>query len=185
VTTLTSAPVYDAATVARLFSITFSDAELAGFGSPPPGLNRYVTFFDPGWSILCLRTLVAHKGTVFYPQDWYYKEPFAAFTETPRYHQVRMEALEDSFGKTFAEQQALVPPDEEIPTARVVLMAVAIHFLATGERLFQNNYVRCGDEILWDSLVSVGHFGPDGVRIAHGAPNFSPADLGVVLSGKL
>jgi hypothetical protein len=65
----------------------------------------YVTFFDPGWSIVSLRFAVSGKG-IFYPQNWHANEPFAKL-EGPRYRQLQMTAVSDSFGKTFAEQTAL------------------------------------------------------------------------------
>ena len=52
-----------------------------------------------------------HRGTIFFPEDWYANEPFANLEELPRYRQIRMTALEGSFKKPFAEQQALLPTD--------------------------------------------------------------------------
>jgi hypothetical protein len=47
-----SAPVYDAATIATLLGISYTPEQLAAFGAPPPPLEGFLTFFDPGWSIL-------------------------------------------------------------------------------------------------------------------------------------
>jgi hypothetical protein len=77
VTTLTSAPVYDARSVGRLLDITFSEAEVEMFGSPPPALPGFISFFDPGWSIISLRGAVAERGRIFGHQTWYDDKPFA------------------------------------------------------------------------------------------------------------
>lgn len=115
---------------------------------------------------------------------WYIIESFAKFAEEPRYRQLQIEAVKDSFGKTYTEQQTLVPPGEEIPTARVVLTAMAIHFLATGERVFSDHYVRCVDETSGGRLVRVGYFARGGVYVYRAHPGRSGGDLGVVLSRK-
>ena len=130
-------PAYFVGTVAQLLGCQYSNKERAVFSHMQPATfpNGFMTFFDPGWSILALHELVANKR-IFCPQTWYDNEPFARLDEQPRYHQLQMEAVKDSFGKTFAEQQALVSPGEEIPMARVVLTGMIIHFLATGERLY-------------------------------------------------
>jgi len=49
--------------------------------SPLAELDGFVTFFDPGWSILHLREAVGAKGMSFYPQNWYDNEPFAKTRE--------------------------------------------------------------------------------------------------------
>jgi hypothetical protein len=149
----------------------------------PPARDGFVTFFDPGWSILRLRERVVGKG-IFYPQTWYDNEPFAKYEDQPRYRQLQMEAVKNSLSKTFAEQQALIPPVAEIPTARVVLTAMVIHFLATGERLFSDYWVRCVDQTSDGPLVFVGEFDPDGVRVNYWFPAYSSDDLGVVLARK-
>jgi hypothetical protein len=173
VTTLTSAPVYDGAAVARLYALFFrveefvelSVQQLSSYGSPPPGLNGYVTFFDPGCSLLTLRKVIRGVG-IIRSQDWYEYEPFAMLEEQPRYRQLQMEAVKDSFRKTFAEQQALVPPDADIPRARVVVMAMAVHCLASGERLFFDYCVRCQDKDSGGDSVCVGDFDRDGLRVS-------------------
>ncbi len=181
--TLKDAPIYNAETVSRLLEIPYDEEELAKLSNPPP-VPGYVTYFDPGWSILILRDAVSDKGSIVCPQNWYEDEPFADFEEELQYRQLRMAAVEDSFGKTFAEQQALVPPGLEIPTARVVLMAMAIRLLASGERLYPSCWVRCVDQTSYSSLVIVGGFDRGGVCVNAASPGYSDGDLGVVLSRK-
>ena len=68
-------PLYDAKTVASLLGIQYSEQELTGFGPSPDALPGYITFFDPGLSLLHLRETVCGKGIIFYPQDWYENQP--------------------------------------------------------------------------------------------------------------
>lgn len=72
--------------------------------------------------------------------------PVAQIANRTQLKQLGMEAVKDSFRKTFAQQRALVPPDLQIPAARVVAMAMLIHFLATCERIFPHYWVRCFDQ---------------------------------------
>jgi hypothetical protein len=127
--TQTHGVVYDALNLSGLLGIGTASAFTGFQPNPIPG---FVTFFDPGVSISLLRRLVAKKGTIFYPQSWYDNKP-------------------------FDEQQALLPTDEEIPSARVVVMGVVIHYLATGERLFPGCWVRCTDPDTVDVHVCVGN----------------------------
>ena len=115
-----TAPVQDAPTVASLLGITYSASEMKSFGPPPDPLDGFVTFFDPGWNILMLRSLAPkEKGRLFSDQSWYDTEPFAKTEELPRYHQVRIGPVTNSTRKSFDEQRKLLPAGEEVPTARV------------------------------------------------------------------
>jgi hypothetical protein len=40
------------------------------------------------------------------------------------------------------QQQKSLPQDEVAPTLREVMLAVLLHYLATGERMFSSHYVR-------------------------------------------
>jgi hypothetical protein len=164
-----SAPFYDALHVARVFGFDNPEVTLKTFYSTDPSpkpVASFITFFDPGWSIVHLRATIANKRTIFYPQTWYDNEPFAKIEELPRYRQLRMRAIKDSFGKSFDEQHALLlPNDEEVPEARVVMMGMVIHFLATGERLFPTHCIRCIDKISAGGHVVVGNFVSDGFHV--------------------
>ena len=160
-----TAPVHDAPTVASLLGITYTANELAALGPPPEPLEGFVTFFDPGLSILRIRDAVKGKGRVFWAQDWYDRELFAAAVDIPRYRQVRAGPVPNSFRKTFDEQTALLPEGEEVPSARAVVTALVIHFLATGERLLPNVYVRSADQTARGDRVCVGSFDSDGLYV--------------------
>ena len=181
----TTTPAYEAVHVAGLLGFMLpvsrpSDVQPRG----PQCLPGFVTFYDPGWSIVRLRDAVAKKGTIFFPQDWYDYEPFAQFDEQPRYRQLRMKALPGSFGKSFMEQQLLLPTDEVVPSARVVVMRMVIHFLATDERVFPNYSVRCIDQDLDGDRVNVGHFDADGLLVYRFWDDYNNSILGLSDSRK-
>ncbi len=111
-------------------------------------------------SILDIRGKVEHK--LFYSHDdaWYNEWAFARDKGEVGWHLVRKVPVADSTKKTWNEQQALLSKDEETPKAQVMVYTIIGHFLASGERLFENIYIRCSD--LLDSechRVYVGHFG--------------------------
>ena len=162
-----SAPVYDAGRVAELLGVRLSRKKLANFGPPPKPLKGYLTFFDPGWGILRLRRALAANGTghIFESQSWYNAKAFAKKTAPPRYRRLRMDVGKDSFNKSFAEQKALLAKGEEVPLARVVIMGMVIHFLATGERLFPAVWVRTLDTIGSGRRVDIGNFVGEGLAI--------------------
>jgi len=171
-----NAPVYDA----------FQCAQLLGEIDPvsaPEAREGFITFFDPGWSILRLRQSFANGG-FFFPQSWYDNEPFARFEEEPRYRQLRMEPVPGSLNKSFAKQQDLLI-EHEIPYARVVLMGMFIHFMATRERLFPDCYVRCVDQRSNGDRVYVGHFDCDGFRVLTHGDDYWDDNLGLASSRKL
>ncbi len=58
---------------------------------------------------------------------------------------VRKRPVNGSASKTWSEQQTLLSNDEEIPTARILIYTIIGHYLATKERLFKENYIRCVD----------------------------------------
>ena len=184
ITQLTDGPAYDAGHVSKLLGIGYTAEELASFGTPPRSLPDRVTFFDPGWSIVRLREAVTGKGQIFYAQSWYNTQDFATLEDQPRYRQLRMEAVKDSFSKIFADQQKLLLPDEEVPLARVVVMGMVIHFLSTGERLFPTSYVRCQDQGSDGSRVYVGRFAGAGLRVGGPWDDDPYSDIGLASARK-
>lgn len=82
----------------------------------------------------------------FWNQDWYNGEAFAKKTKPElRWYLVRKQAVKDSFSKTWTEQLTLLPEGEIVPKACVMVYTIILHFLTTGERLFEKDYVRCED----------------------------------------
>ena len=140
-----TAPVYDLAKVARLLRISYTPEEMAGFGPLPDPHAGFVTLFDPGWSFLKLRAALGRAPHLFYELNGHEAEPFALVEDVPRYRQVRLEPVPMSFGKRYDDQVFLLPVGEEVPPARVVIIAATIHFLATSVRMYEASWVRCAD----------------------------------------
>lgn len=116
------------------------------------------------FSILELRGKVQDRR-LFYSQDWYNKQAFAKDRGEIEWQLICKTPIDNSTSKTWQEQQALLGPEEETPKARVVVYTIVGHFLATGERLFENIYVRCSDVASGGHRVSVGRFVSDGLGV--------------------
>jgi len=175
------APIYDAASAIQLLNSTPSKEEVAAFGPPPAPRKGFITFFDPGWSIIQLTTV---RG-VLYRDWWYAPDHFAQATGCPRYCQVRMECIPGSYGKTFNDQVALLPKEEEVPVARQVLTALILHFLRTGERLLPQQFVRSASLTSKRALrVIVGNFDHNGLRVDSYRDDDPLSHIGLVSSWK-
>jgi hypothetical protein len=103
---------------------------------------------------------------LFYSQDWYNKEVFAKDRGEVGWQLVRNVPVSGSMSKNWSEQQALLDNDEETPTARMMVYTIIGHFLATGERLFENTYVRCADRDSDGPRVFVGGFVSVGLDVS-------------------
>lgn len=115
-------------------------------------------------SILDIRGHVQDKS-LFYDQNWYNKQAFAKDKGEVGWQLVRKEPVENSTDKTWDEQQDLLLKDEETPKAQVIAYTIIGHFLATGERLLENVYVRCVDLDSGGSHVRVGCFDAEGLYV--------------------
>jgi hypothetical protein len=123
-------------------------------------------------SILEIREMVSKiklsKGqrSLLYSQDWYNKEVFAKEKGQVGWYLVRKTQVDNSTGKTWDEQQALLGKDEETPSAQVMVYTIIAYFLATGERLFEGIWVRCSDLDSDGGRVYVGRFDADGLDVS-------------------
>ncbi|MBI4714262.1 hypothetical protein HY771_03720 [Candidatus Uhrbacteria bacterium] len=127
----------------------------------------HVLVADIGLSIINIRKLV--RENLFwknYSNDlWMRLQEFATRTETARWRLIRKTPVENSFSKTPNEQEALVG-DDLIPSTRQVVNMMILHFLATGERLFDKEvYVRTCDVDQGSLYVTVGDFSKIGFLI--------------------
>ena len=110
-------------------------------GSPVTIVDEnYASVYDPGMSILHLRS-VAPEG-IFAFQEWYDKQPFAETPDQPCFRVCRKHAVRNSFQKSFTAQRGLVDIGHEVPPVRALVATMLVFYLATGERLFPNYYVR-------------------------------------------
>jgi hypothetical protein len=101
-----------------------------------------------------------------YQDSWYDKEKFAT-KETPelRWYLVRKSILEESREKTYNQQEKLLKENEERERAIVYIYGMLLMFKATGERLFENDYVWCNDLGSVGYRVAVGYFDSGGLRV--------------------
>lgn len=137
--------------LAALAEIPFSEAVLA------QSKDTHVLVAVFPLSILEIR---AKQGDarLFYDQSWYNQEAFAKERGETGWHLVRKTPVEDSFSKTWDEQQALLSKDDETPSARVMTYAIIGLYLATGERLFKSVWARTSSLNCYESHVLLGRF---------------------------
>ena len=114
-------------------------------------------------SILEIRKKVDSK--LFYNQDWYSDQEFAKEKGELGWQLIRKTPVENSTSKNWQEQLALIPEEDEVPTAQVMVYTIAGHYLATNERLFENVYVRTSSLDSGGSRVDIGSFGSGGLRV--------------------
>ena len=111
---------------------------------------------DIGLSILDVRQKA--RKLFYSSQDWFKSEGFAQETDKPRWRLIRKTLVDNSTIKTWSEQQELIPQTDEVPSARQVVYMAILHFLSTGERLFEEFYVRTSSVALSGYRVCVGKF---------------------------
>ncbi len=129
-------------------------------------------------SLLDVRGKVADKS-LFYSQDWYNRQAFAKERGEVGWQLVRKTPIADSTNKTWNEQQALLSSDEETPTAQVMVYTIIGHYLATGERLFENIYVRTSSLDSDGFRVDVGVFDAEGLDVDIWDDSFRVSDIGL------
>ena len=180
------------------FGIQATKQELAALSEIPFSEETLVACKDthilvavPVPSILAIRNGVAKtklsngQKSLFYKQDWYDKEAFAKAKGEFRWHLVRKTPVDNSTGKNWDEQQALLGKDEETPSAQVMVYTIIAYFLVTGERLFEGVYVRCSDLSTRTATVSaVGCFVAVGLRVGNSWDSVRDDRLGVASARK-
>lgn len=130
-------------------------------------------------SILDIRGKAERKLFYSHEDAWYNKQAFAKDRGETQWTLVRKTPVDNSTSKTWDEQQALLGKDDETPTARVMVYAIIGHYLNTGERLFENVYVRCSDVDSDGRRVLVGSFGSDGLGVGHYWDGNRDSDIGL------
>ena len=96
---------------------------------------------------------------------WCGREEFAKEKGALGWQLVRKTHVRDSTWKGWEEQQALLGKDEEVPSAQVMVFTIIGHYKNTGERLFENVYVRCSCVDSGGYRVYVGDFDSDGLNV--------------------
>ena len=130
-------------------------------------------------SILDIRGKV--ERTLFFNHDdaWYNKRAFAKDRGEIGWRLVRKTPVHDSTSKNWDEQQALLDKNEETPSARVCVYTIIGHFLATGERLFENGYVRTSSVASVCGRVGVGLLDQSGLGVSRWLDGSRPGHVGV------
>jgi hypothetical protein len=145
--------------------------------------RTHILVADVGLSLLDVRKKA--RGDLFYKQNWFNNEDFAKRTETARWRLILKHPVKGSFGKNWSEQQALIDSQiDEIPLARQVVYTMILHFLATGERLFEKVYVRTSDVGSFGSHVYVGYFDDEGLVVDGWYDNVRDIHLGLASARK-
>ena len=133
-------------------------------------------------SILEIRKKVDSK--LFYGQNWYNNQKFAKEHGELGWQLIRKTPVENSFSKNWKEQLALLLKEDEVPTAQQVTYTVIGHYLNTGERLFEQIYVRTSSLDSDGFRVDLGHFDSDGLHVDYDWDDACSSHLGLVSSRK-
>ncbi len=146
--------------------------ELAGFGEVvatdeelEKGRETHILAAVFPFSVLQIREAAKSGTFVSYGDAWYNAQAFASRKGQPSWWIVRKTAVPNSTSKTWNEQQALHGSQDETPTARVAVYTMTGHYLATGEKIFSDVWVRCSDLDSAGSRVYV-RFIPEGVSVS-------------------
>jgi hypothetical protein len=117
-------------------------------------------------SISDIRSKVDRELFCSHEGAWYNNEAFAS-VKPNRAHWllIRKTEVPGSLSKTWQDQQALLGKDEEVPTSQEVVYMTILYYLVTGERLFQNLYVRTRDVSSSGYRVDVGYFDESGLDV--------------------
>lgn len=120
-------------------------------------------------SIIEMRHMVS-RGIFHYTRGddcdgmWYHTEPFADKKGVAGWHLVPLAPVHGSWSKTWSEQVNLLGEDERVLSARVLVYTILIHYLKTGQWLFEDHAVRCAEERSGGGHVTVGS-GHPGISI--------------------
>jgi len=118
---------------------------------------------------------------LFYDRLWSNDELFINDRSNVSWELVRKTPVDNSTNKTWEDQRMIVPDNEDIPTARVMVYSIISHYLATGERLFRSTHIRCSDADPHEprSRVYVGGFDKAGLDILSIWDVLSLDDVGI------
>lgn len=143
------------AEVQRHFLVAYTDAQRERLAAIPFGeaslrACRGTHLLVPGTplSLLDVRDRHAALFSPYQRSNWYDDEAFACSRRIqPRWLLLRSTPVPGSNAKAFEKQCAMLSPEEEVPGANPLVSAMIVHYLATGEWILQNMWVRCRDEI--------------------------------------
>ena len=128
--------------------------------------------------------VVNNSKTLFYKQDWYDKQAFANDKGETSWQLIQKIPVVNSTDKNLDEQKPLITPDEEIPTAQAMVYTIIGHYLNTGERLFEDIYVRTSSLVSDGHRVDVGDFDGKGLSVSYSWDSDRFSDLGLSVARK-
>jgi len=102
---------------------------------------------------------------LFSDPSWYNTQSFAKECGKVNWQLVRKTPVANSGLKIWKEQLALLGKDDEVPIAQVMVYTIIGHHLVTGERLFEDTYVRTSSMTSDFDRVCVGRFDLGGLGI--------------------
>jgi hypothetical protein len=104
--------------------------------------DTHILVADIGLSIMDITKLKKCKRLI-YEYNGFETQSFTKDTNQPSWRLIRKTPVENSFKKTWKKQRSLLNHrTDEVPLARQVVYTTILHFLTTGERLFEKVYVR-------------------------------------------
>jgi hypothetical protein len=124
---------------------------------------------------------------MFYGQDWYDKNAVGNGVSALEWHLIRKTSVPDSKSKTWSQQKEMVDATniDRVPEADVMVYMIIGHFLETGVRLFEKEYVRTSTLDSDGHRVYVGHFDSRGLRLNGWDDDSRDDDLGVSAGRKI
>ncbi len=124
---------------------------------------------------------------MFYGQDWYDKNEVGNGVSALEWHLVRKTSVPDSKSKTWQDQKSLVDSTkiDEVPEANVMVYTIIGHFLNTGERLFEKEYVRTSTLDSDGFRVVVGYFDSEGLYASRWSDGSRGGSFGVSAGRKI
>jgi hypothetical protein len=146
-----------ASEMAQLAAVPFSRETLLG------SRETHILIACARVSLMGLRAKAA--DALYFKKAWYAEEDFARQALPTRWRLLRREPVPGTTSMTWAKQQAVLPADELVPGVSEMALAIVLHFLETGERLFSTTYVRTSNVDSSGRRVGLGRFGPDGLRV--------------------
>jgi hypothetical protein len=129
--------------------LAYDATSILGFGSasdeplPEPAPGEVVIHYG-GWSLQELRNSDVGKK-LMHEQDWYNKYAWSTEKLPPGLYRLRV-PVPDSNPKTFAEQQAMLSPGEQVAPVVLVATALLVHYAKTGEDLLKSDWTRCKEQ---------------------------------------
>lgn len=178
--------------VIKHFGVSFSDDEVAQLREIPfteaqlrECKDTHVLF--PGYTLTILDIRSRVPKELFYSHDgaWYTDQKFATEERVGlRWYLIRKDIVKNSTSKTYQEQIALLPANEEAPRACEVIYMIMLYFLAYQKRLFEKVYARCSDLSSSGRRVDVGCFDSEGLYVGSWADDDRYGFVGLAASRK-